>query len=258
MAKRQHDGGVKCEEHCLGPAPPAEAEMLDVMISGLSDLDADQLRLQWRNHLGGSAPAHLPRWLLLRVLAFRVQAAALGDLGKATLRLLRLSKDESVGSCGVRPFETRGPTTHDGIGLKAGALLVREWNGELERVMILEKGFAWRGKRYRSLSQIAKAMTGTNWNGHRFFGLRPSGEQRARSNAINSRILGVGELLQTIPSTSTNGKSVKRSASEAPRVGERNGQGLVAQPSHATESIVVSRAAEEAALRQHAPNGVAL
>ena len=56
--------------------------------------------------------------------------------------------------------------------MKAGALLVREWNGKLERVMILEKGFAWNGQTFGSLSQIAKAMTGTNWNGHRFFGLR--------------------------------------------------------------------------------------
>jgi Protein of unknown function (DUF2924) len=56
--------------------------------------------------------------------------------------------------------------------LKAGALLVREWNGRLERVMILEEGFAWNGQTFGSLSQIAKAMTGTSWNGHRFFGLR--------------------------------------------------------------------------------------
>ena len=56
--------------------------------------------------------------------------------------------------------------------MKAGALLVREWNGKLERVMILEEGFAWNGQTFGSLSQIAKAMTGTNWNGHRFFGLR--------------------------------------------------------------------------------------
>ena len=53
---------------------------------------------------------------------------------------------------------------------KAGALLVREWKGRLERVMILEEGFAWDGQTFGSLSQIAKAMTGTNWNGHRFFG----------------------------------------------------------------------------------------
>ena len=71
------------------------------------------------------------------------------------------------------------------MGLKAGALLVREWKGRLERVMILEEGFVWNGQTFGSLSQIAKAMTGTNWNGHRFFGLRPgktapTGQDRER------------------------------------------------------------------------------
>ena len=56
--------------------------------------------------------------------------------------------------------------------MKAGALLVREWKGRLERVMVLEEGFAWNGQTFGSLSRIAKAMTGTTWNGHRFFGLR--------------------------------------------------------------------------------------
>jgi Protein of unknown function (DUF2924) len=70
------------------------------------------------------------------------------------------------------PFDRRAPQTRDGVGLTAGALLAREWNGKLERVMILEEGFAWNGQTFGSLSQIAKAMTGTNWNGHRFFGLR--------------------------------------------------------------------------------------
>ena len=56
--------------------------------------------------------------------------------------------------------------------MKAGALLVREWKGRLERVMVLEEGFAWNGQTFGSLSQIAKAMTGTTWNGHRFFELR--------------------------------------------------------------------------------------
>ena len=57
--------------------------------------------------------------------------------------------------------------------------MVREWKGKLERVMVLEKGFAWNGKSYSSLSQIAKAMTGTAWNGHRFFGLRTATSARA-------------------------------------------------------------------------------
>ena len=70
------------------------------------------------------------------------------------------------------PFDRRAPKTRQGVALKAGALLVREWKGRLERVMTLEEGFAWNGQTFGSRFQIAKAMTGTNWNGHRFFGLR--------------------------------------------------------------------------------------
>ena len=81
---------------------------------------------------------------------------------------LRSEKDDGAGV----PFDKRAPQTRQGVALKAGALLVREWKGRLERVMILEEGFAWNGQTFGSLSQIAKAMTGTNWNGHRFFGLR--------------------------------------------------------------------------------------
>jgi hypothetical protein len=141
--------------------------------------------LAWRNHLGGTPPGHLPRWLLARVLAQRLQTATLGDLDKATLRIIRQTKGNGADEFASRPFAPRDPATRDGVGLKAGALLVREWNGALQRVMVLDKGFAWNGKTYGSLSQIAKAMTGTNWNGHRFFGLRPArstvGTKRART-----------------------------------------------------------------------------
>jgi hypothetical protein len=71
-------------------------ETLDAIVMGLADLDADQLRLQWRNHLGGTAPAHLPRWLLLRVLAYRLQAATLGDLNKATARSIHASQGGAI------------------------------------------------------------------------------------------------------------------------------------------------------------------
>jgi Protein of unknown function (DUF2924) len=87
--------------------------------------------------------------------------------------MLRRAKGEGEASV-HRPFASREAATNDGVNLKAGALLVREWNGALQRVMVLEKGFAWNGKTYSSLSQIAKAITGTSWNGHRFFGLRPA------------------------------------------------------------------------------------
>jgi hypothetical protein len=108
----------------------------------------------------------------MRVLAYRLQAAALGGLDRAVLRRLRGPRDEALGSKDTHPFATRGPTTREGVGLRSGALLVREWKGRPERVMVLDDGFAWNGGVYRSLSQVAKAITGTNWNGHRFFGLK--------------------------------------------------------------------------------------
>jgi Protein of unknown function (DUF2924) len=126
--------------------------------------------------LGGAAPTHLPRWLLLRVLAYRLQAAALGDLDKASLRVIRASQGGAL-DFAVRPFNNRKPTTRDGIALNSGALLVREWRGKLGRVMVLDKGFAWNGKTFDSLSQVAKAITGASWNGHRFFGLRSAKER---------------------------------------------------------------------------------
>ena len=71
----------------------------------------------------GSLPAHLPGWLLMRVLAYRIQAAAFGDLDRAILRRLRESGDEAFKLGGARPFATRGPTTREGVGLKSGARL---------------------------------------------------------------------------------------------------------------------------------------
>jgi Protein of unknown function (DUF2924) len=150
-----------------GASLPLDASILSI-VANLEGLDLNGLRRQWRAHLGGEPPSHLPRWLLMKVLAYRLQSDAFGDLNQSVRRILRSGKDGGVGA----PFDHRAPQTRDGVGLKAGALLVREWKGRLERVMILEDGFAWNGQTFRSLSQIAKAMTGTTWNGHRFFGLR--------------------------------------------------------------------------------------
>jgi hypothetical protein len=187
MPSRRHPAGVGEAPSRPAPTPLSSAALsLEERIAGLADLDADQLRLQWRNHLGGTAPADLPRWLRLRILVYRIQAVTWGDLDKATLRIIRPSKGNGGEDSANRPFEPRDPATRDGVGLTAGALLVREWNGRLERVMVLEKGFAWNGRTYGSLSQIAKTMTGTSWNGHRFFALRPA-TQNAGGNSSPRR-----------------------------------------------------------------------
>ena len=175
--------GLLCVKSRHGDAP-----MLDDMIAGLVDLDTNGLCLRWRNHLGGTPPAHLPRWLLLRILAYRIQASALGGLDKETLRLLGRPKVQTSEAADAQRFVARPPATREGVKLSPGAVLVREWDGKVESVMVLAKGFASKGETYRSLSQIAKAMTGTNWNGHRFFGLRTVNCERLAKGNQDSRV----------------------------------------------------------------------
>ena len=95
MAMRRHSGGVG--EASPPPAPRSDnAGSLNDVIADLADLDANGLCLQWRNHLGGAPPAHLPRWLLIRVLAYQIQVAALGGLDKATQRVIRQPKGRTL------------------------------------------------------------------------------------------------------------------------------------------------------------------
>jgi DUF2924 family protein len=142
---------------------------------------------------GGNPPAHLPRWLLSRILAYRIQAA-LGGLDKETLRGLRRPKGRPADPLDRQASATRAPTTRDGAKLRAGALLTREWNGKLERVVVLDKGFVWNGETYGSLPQVAKAMTGTKWNGHRFFGLRTVKSDRAAKVGRNAQVFPTTRL----------------------------------------------------------------
>jgi hypothetical protein len=146
-----------------------QAAALANEIAHLRALDLDGLRARWRSLTGRAAPGHVPKTLLLRVLAYRVQAAALGDLDRVTTRLLdRLASDE-------RSSERAEVPVPDRTSIRPGTLLVREWEGTPQRVMVLADGYAWNGTTYQSLSQVARAITGTRWNGPRFFGLRDKG-----------------------------------------------------------------------------------
>lgn len=135
----------------------------------MRDLEKKGLRARWRSVTGREAPLHLPRQLLFAMLAYRIQAEALGDLDAETLRLFKKlgasCSDDDVGSL-TEAFSQRRR------GLLQGTVLTREWNGQMHRVMIVKDGFAWEGSSYDSLSKIAFAITGTKWNGPRFFGLR--------------------------------------------------------------------------------------
>jgi len=163
---------------------PPSATGLEAELAELERLSLDDLRLRWRNHWARFAPAHLSRGLLLRVMAYRLQAEAFGDLNRKTIRMLErvavgaADKLTAKGSASPGSDEHAEPKTssaraaYEPLILKPGALLIREWQGRLERVTVVDGGFAWNGATYPSLSAVAFAITGTKWNGHRFFGVR--------------------------------------------------------------------------------------
>jgi len=153
----------------IGPVA-SDQKTLAVEIAHLRDLDGGALRARWQNEFRRRLPAHLPRHLLFRMLAYRLQADRFGDLDSGTRRLL----DGAVSpeAAGKRAMEKSRKI------VRPGTMLAREWNGQMHRVTALAEGFAWNGRTYLSLSKIALVITGTRWNGPRFFGLR---DQPAKS-----------------------------------------------------------------------------
>jgi DUF2924 family protein len=141
---------------------------LDDEIAHLRDLDLHGLRARWKS-MARRQPPHLPRHLLFAVLAYRLQADALGDLDPATARLLRQIATTGGTVEASRLTEAFGRRRTE---LKPGTVLMREWKAQAYRVMVVDAGFAFNGKTYNSLSKVAFAITGTHWNGPRFFGLR--------------------------------------------------------------------------------------
>jgi Protein of unknown function (DUF2924) len=130
-------------------------------------MNIDQLRAAWREALASDPPPAFSKDLLARAIAFHAQQTALGGLPPATVRLLR-----SLIKPGVEPPRQ----------VKAGSVIVREHKGVVHEVLAVPGGFCWQGKTYDSLSTIAKTITGTSWNGPRFFGLRSKRDRQTPDN----------------------------------------------------------------------------
>jgi hypothetical protein len=146
-------------------------------ISLLQELSSADLELAWRRYIGGVVPVHLPRVMLSRLLAYRLQIQQHGGLSKSATRFFdQIADDLAAGREPAMPY----PTDQK---LKPGSVIVREHDGIHQRVMVLEDGYAWNGKTYGSLSSVAKAITGTNWNGQRFFGLKEKHVDKAGASA---------------------------------------------------------------------------
>ena len=155
-------------------------------MSGLDELlicDRKKLVMRWRRAFASSPPKHTSTLLLQKVLTHHLQCKGEGDIPTRTRTVLkhalkvrnRMQKaaNENSQSASGGPAAGKQYPTYSGVALSAGVQLVREWNGRIWQVEVLEDGFICNGKTYRSLSAIARMITGTRWSGPRFFGLTP-------------------------------------------------------------------------------------
>src|SRR5258705_10840531 len=145
---------------------PSDQALLAAESAQFRELDVSTLRARWRVVFRKDAPVHLPRHLLMHVLAYRLQADRLGNLDAESQRLL--DSPTSPEQVGAHVIEARRRK----ISLRPGTVLSREWEGRMQRVAVMADGFSWNGMTYSSLSRIACVITGTRWNGPKFFGLR--------------------------------------------------------------------------------------
>jgi Protein of unknown function (DUF2924) len=154
-----------------GSKSERDPQKLASQLDQLRQLNAEELREQWQTLFGADPPPKLRSSLLAQAIAYRLQEKALGGLKPATLRLLeRIADDATV--------RRQVSTTPEKIRVSTGTVLIREWYGTQHQVTVLKDGFLYRAKRFRSLSRIARAITGSRWSGPLFFGLKSSGKEQ--------------------------------------------------------------------------------
>lgn len=134
-------------------------------LAAMQKLSVNELKAKWEALFGTPAPNNARAFLELRI-GYRIQELTYGGLTRETRRVLDLLADEVEGKISRKSMvaDPRNPVV--------GTRLVREWGGAEHTVTVLRDGYDWQGRKFRSLSAVAKAITGTNWNGFRFFGMR--------------------------------------------------------------------------------------
>ncbi len=151
------------------PGRPRERAAADesvvAQLAALKRMTVVELKTKWESLFGTPAPNNSRSYLELR-LGYRVQELTLGGLSRETRRTLDLLADEIEGRAGRKAIMT------DSRNPVVGTRLVREWGGVEHTVTVIKDGFDWQGQKFKSLSAAARAITGTQWNGYRFFGLR--------------------------------------------------------------------------------------
>jgi hypothetical protein len=132
-------------------------------LAALIQANTATLQAMWQEEFGSPAPGRAKPDLLRRCIAYRMQEEATGGLNPRLRRqLAELGRELEQGA---KPLALPAPAP------KCGTRLVRSWNGDTHRITVAEDGFVYRDRRYRSLSEIARLITGTRWSGPKFFGL---------------------------------------------------------------------------------------
>src|SRR5271157_4627766 len=176
ICRPDHNGSESPNGPEIGARPAAKASdgasQLPDRLAVLPTLSLGDLRLEWRR-LFRAEPPRLSRDMMVRAVAYRLQEIAHGGRSKATQhRLMTLTAK----------FETGGKVAPSpATKIKPGSRLVREWHGRTHTVCVIDDGFEFQGKTYRSLTGIARDVTGAQWSGPRFFGLtKRSGTAKAK------------------------------------------------------------------------------
>ncbi len=140
-------------------------EKVESEVAALESLSHPELKARWHELYEVPCPPHMSRKFLLRAVAYRIQENAFGGLKKSMKRrLAKIAADIDTGSP-IKPPKAK---------IKPGTRLLREWNGTVHEVIVLESAVQYRGERWPSLSAVAREITGARWSGPRFFGLRES------------------------------------------------------------------------------------
>lgn len=166
---RQRSGGPRPSVRRRRVGPRTDAGEVEARLAGLEALTIRDLRREWQNIYQAAPPSRLSRDLLTCAIAYDIQQRAHGDLRPATQRRLRTVAETPAGKA--------EPGFAPAIALKPGARLVREWHGRVHTVAVLDHGFDYEGEIHRSLTQIARRITGAHWSGRVFFGLRTRARQ---------------------------------------------------------------------------------
>jgi hypothetical protein len=147
---------------------------LERHLESLIVLDTEGAKEAWSKIAGREPPPGANRDLLIRDLAYRLQARVYGDLDRRHKQLLDKIAGGDVSGIGAEQAV--------GANLKPGTVLVREYKDEIHRVTVVAGGYSWNGQTLATLSAAAKAITGSNWNGYVFFGLKTKSSKSVRAD----------------------------------------------------------------------------